>query len=105
MEKSKKKKTTLNLSGSFVACDLKVGRYRKHVELMKCCEYKMSRSFLTLAKSHYKLNVKLNFLSNHMTNQSQIYMLYHWNEGTKVYINGQGHLTKMAAMAINSKNL
>ena len=23
----------------------------------------------------------------------------------KVYINGQGHMTKMAAMAINSKNL
>ena len=25
--------------------------------------------------------------------------------GTKVCINGQGHMTKMAAMAINSKNL
>ena len=25
--------------------------------------------------------------------------------GLKVYINGQGHMTKMAAMAINSKNL
>ena len=25
--------------------------------------------------------------------------------GTKVYINGPGHMTKMAAMAINSKNL
>ena len=23
----------------------------------------------------------------------------------KVYINGQGHITKMAAMAINSKNI
>ena len=30
---------TLNFSGSFVACDLKVGRYRQHAELMKCCEY------------------------------------------------------------------
>ena len=30
---------TLNLSGSFVACDLKVDRYRQHVEFMKCCEY------------------------------------------------------------------
>ena len=28
--------------GSFVACDLKVGRYR-HVELMKLCEYSRSR--------------------------------------------------------------
>ena len=25
--------------------------------------------------------------------------------GKKVYINGQGHMTKMAAMAINRKNL
>ena len=27
------------ISGIFVACDLKVGRYRQHVEVMKCCEY------------------------------------------------------------------
>ena len=26
-------------------------------------------------------------------------------EGTKVYINGPGHMTKMAAMLINGKNL
>ena len=35
----KKKVKRLNFSGRFVACDLKVGRYRQHVELMKCCEY------------------------------------------------------------------
>ena len=29
----------LNFSGSFVACDQKVGRYRENVKLMKCCEY------------------------------------------------------------------
>ena len=34
-----KKVKTLNFSGSFVACELKVGRYRQYVELMKCCEY------------------------------------------------------------------
>ena len=28
-----------------------------------------------------------------------------WDGGMKVYINGQGHMTKMAAMAINSKNV
>ena len=27
-----------------------------------------------------------------------------WEGGKKVYINGQGHMTKMAAMAINRKN-
>ena len=28
-----------------------------------------------------------------------------WERGTKVYINGQGHMTKMAAMSIYGKNL
>ena len=35
MEKVK----TLNVSGCFVACGLNVGRYRQHVELIKCFEY------------------------------------------------------------------
>ena len=55
---------TLNFLGSFVACDLKVVRYRQLVELMKCYESK------PWPKVIYKLNVKLNFLS--LTNQSQI---------------------------------
>ena len=46
---------TLNFSGSFVAsfvaCDLKDGRYRPHVELMKCCEYK--RSFFDLGQRSF----------------------------------------------------
>ena len=32
-------------------------------------------------------------------------MEHPYEEGTNVCINGQGHMTKMAAMAINSKNL
>ena len=35
MEKLK----TLNFSGSFEAYDLKIGRYREHVEPMMCYEY------------------------------------------------------------------
>ena len=31
-------------------------------------------------------------------------MEHPWEGGKKVYINGQGHMTKMAAMAINRKN-
>ena len=42
---SMQKVKTLNFSGSFVACDLKIDRYR-HVELMKCNAYLKSRSFL-----------------------------------------------------------
>ena len=30
-------------------------------------------------------------------------MWYSWDGGTKVYKNGQGHMTMMATMAINSK--
>ena len=30
-------------------------------------------------------------------------MEHPWEGGKKVYINGQGHMTKMAAMAINRK--
>ena len=48
-----KKMKTLNFSGSLVACDLKVGRYRQHVELMKYCEYKRSRSFLDLGQRSF----------------------------------------------------
>ena len=94
---------TLNFSGSFVTCDLKVSRYRQHVELMNCCELKGQGHFLTLPKIIYKLNVKLNFLSNHVTNQSQnLYVVsLAWRN---VYINGQCHMTKKATMAINSKN-
>ena len=33
------------------------------------------------------------------------FMEHHWKGGKKVYINGQGHMTKMAAMAINRKKL
>ena len=29
----------------------------------------------------------------------------HWDEGTKVCSNGPGHMTKMAAMPIDDKNL
>ena len=32
-------------------------------------------------------------------------MEHPWEGGMKVYINGQGHMTKMAAMAINSKSV
>ena len=32
------------------ACDLKVGRYRQLIDLMKVCEYWRSRSFLDLGQ-------------------------------------------------------
>ena len=41
---------------------------------------------------------------NRLANQSQILCGASWEGGTKVYINGPGHMTKMAAMPIYGKN-
>ena len=37
--------------------------------------------------------------------KAKFYMEPSWEGGTKVYINGPGHMTKMAAMPIYGKNL
>ena len=37
--------------------------------------------------------------------KAKLYVEPPWEGGTKVYINGPGHMTKMAAMPMNSKNL
>ena len=37
--------------------------------------------------------------------KAKFYMEPSWEGGTKVYINGPGHMTKMAAMPIYDKNL
>ena len=37
--------------------------------------------------------------------KAKFYVEPHWEGGTKVYINGPGHMTKMAAMPIYGKNL
>ena len=37
--------------------------------------------------------------------KAKFYVEPSWEGGTKVYINGPGHMTKMAAMAIYGKNL
>ena len=37
--------------------------------------------------------------------KAKFYVEPPWEGGTKVYINGPGHMTKMAAMPINVKNL
>ena len=37
--------------------------------------------------------------------KAKLYVEPPWEGGTKVYINGPGHMTKMAAMSIYGKNL
>ena len=50
-------------------------------------------------------NFKRLLLWNRLANQSQILCGASLGRGTKVYINGLGHMTKMAAMPIYGKNL
>ena len=51
---------TLNFSGSYVACDLKVSRY--NMELMKFCvqsqDHFLTLASLTLAKGHIYIKFK-----------------------------------------------
>ena len=47
------KKKKLDFSETIAACDLKVGRCRLLIEIMKVCEYCRSRSFLVLGKAIY----------------------------------------------------
>ena len=37
--------------------------------------------------------------------KAKLHMEHSWEGGMKVCINGPGHMTKMAGMAINSKNV
>ena len=44
-------------------------------------------------------------LGNRLASQNKLYMEHSWERGMKVNINVSGHVTKMAAMAIDSKIL
>ena len=57
---------TVYLYKTVAVCDLKVGRCRQLIQLMKVCEYSRSRSFFDLATRSYTYeNLKLAFLRNH----------------------------------------
>ena len=50
---SMEKSENIGFFRKFVACDRKVYRYRQHDELMKCCEYYRSMSFLDLGQRSF----------------------------------------------------
>ena len=37
--------------------------------------------------------------------KAKLHVEHPWEVGMKVYLNGQGHMTNVAAMAINSRNV
>ena len=52
---------TVDFSETIAACDLKVGRCRQLVDLMKGCEYSRSRSFLDLGPRSFTYENKICF--------------------------------------------
>ena len=56
---------------------------------------------------HLKVSEALNIFSSEtaLPIKAKFYVESPWEGGTKVYINGPGHMTKMAAMPIYGKNL
>ena len=56
---------TVDFSESIAACDLKFGRCRQLIELMKVFEYSRSRSFIDLGPRSFTYeNQNLTFLGN-----------------------------------------
>ena len=54
----------------------------------------------------YDHNIQTSFFSETARPiKAKLHVEHPWERGMKVYINGHGHMTKMAAMAINSKNV
>ena len=49
---------TVDFPETIAASDLKFGRYRQLIKLMKICEYSRSRSFLTLVQSYLHMKIK-----------------------------------------------
>ena len=52
---------TVDFSETIGACDLKVGRRRQRVDLMKRCEYSSQGNFFTLAHGHLHIKIKTCF--------------------------------------------
>ena len=58
------------------------------------CWCRRRQQCLTISSSETALPIK-----------AKLYMEPPWEGGTKVYINGPGHMTKMAAMPVCGKNI
>ena len=52
-------------SETVAACDMKVGRHKQLIELIKVCEYSRSMSFLDLGPRSFTYENKPAFLRNH----------------------------------------
>ena len=71
---------------------------------MKLYEYQRSRSFIDLGPN-LSGSIFLNFFSSITTKpiEAKFHAEPSWDEGTTAYLNGPGHMTKMATMHIYDK--
>ena len=71
---------------------------------MNLYEYQMSRSFIDLGPDHSD-SIYLNFFSKITIRpiEAKFHVEPPWNGGTKAFLNGPGHMTKMATMPIYDK--
>ena len=61
---------------------------------------------LTLVQCHsYSSFTNFFFLETDRPIEAKFHVKPPWDRGTKVYANGPGHMTKMAAMPIYGKNI
>ena len=68
---------------------------------MNLDEFQRSRSFTDLGLRSLRFNIfKFLFLEAACPIESKFYVEPPWNGGTKIWSNGLGHMTRMAAMPI-----
>ena len=91
----------------FCSLSHEVGRYRQLIsryrQLMELCVRVIKVNVISWTKVIYTLNLKLNFLRNHVTNQSQFLCVVSLGR-SKYCITGPSHMTKMATMPISDLN-
>ena len=96
----------MDFSETIVVYDTKVDRCSQLNEYMKLYEYQRSMSFIDLGPN-LSDSIFLNFFSSITTRliEAKFHVEPSLDGGTKVYSNGPGHMTKVAAMPIYGKNL
>ena len=73
---------------------------------MNLFEYQRSRSFSDLGPRSLRFNIlKLFFLETASPIEAKFHVKPPWDGGMKIYLNGPGHMTNMAAMPICGKTL
>ena len=95
--------------GKIVKMSFEGKNLRKKNEQM-CCRFMILKSFWTLGAGLPPPwgDIHVYYHNIHETAwpiKAKLHVEHRYERGMKVYINGPGHLTKMATMDINSKNL